>query len=50
MLSSVIYSRFLGPDGVGQFAVFMSTLTIVVPLITLGIGRLALFVRDHLGR
>ena len=35
----MVYSRFLGPDGVGQFAVFMSTLTIVVPLITLGIGR-----------
>ena len=39
ILSTVIYSRYLGPDRVGQLAVFMSTLTIVVPLVSLGIGR-----------
>lgn len=39
VISSVIYARFLGPDGVGQFSVFMSTLTVVVPLVSLGIGR-----------
>ncbi|MCP4191490.1 MAG: oligosaccharide flippase family protein [Planctomycetaceae bacterium] len=39
ILSTVIYSRYLGPERVGQLAVFMSTLTIVVPLVSLGIGR-----------
>ena len=39
VISTVIYARFLGPEGVGQYSVFMSTLTLVVPLASLGIGR-----------
>jgi O-antigen/teichoic acid export membrane protein len=38
MLSSVVYARFLGPAGVGQLALLLSTVALAVPVLSLGVG------------
>ena len=38
LLISVLYSRTLGPDGMGQFELFRSTSAIAMTLFTLGLG------------
>lgn len=43
MVISIIESRILGPEGIGQFNVLLSTQTIFVTVLSLGIGRASIY-------
>lgn len=50
LATGILFSRVMGPDGVGRFDVFRVALTIVVTVAALGIGSAAIYVINHLGR
>lgn len=43
MLAGVIFSRELGPVGIGQYQVFLSAQTIIITFATFGVGNAAVF-------
>ncbi len=49
MLVGIIFSRALGPDGMGQYSLFLTTSTLAVTLAALGVGNANIYFHNNRG-